>query len=173
VRCFFFRSIPRVINPHPIFIKKSSSNRRIFIEESITDAVDSKNIPRNMRDRTLSSWVLRNFPDSSPKEIVRAAARTESVDLEEYQRATWLWQRRPSDVSILVHFLIFGIGALIHIPLILANDLIIFAIYHAIYISLITVCVGRFLWLESQYRRWKQDYLRSLVRLENEGDSLN
>ena len=76
-----------------------------------------------MRDRTLSSWVLRNFPDSSPKEIVRAAARTESVDLEEYQRATWLWQRRPSDVSILVHFLILAVGALIHIPLILANDL--------------------------------------------------
>jgi hypothetical protein len=29
--------------------------------------------------------------------------------------------------------------------------------------------VGRFLWLESQYRRWKQDYLRSLARLEGEG----
>jgi hypothetical protein len=126
-----------------------------------------------MRDRTLNSWVLRNFPDSSPKEIVRAAARTEYVDLEEYQRATWLWQRRPSDISILVHLLIFGIGALIHIPLILANDLMAFAIFHAIYISVVTVYVGRFLWLESQYRRWKRDYLRSLARLEVKGDSPN
>jgi hypothetical protein len=126
-----------------------------------------------MRDRTLSSWVLRNFPDSSPKEIVRAAARTESVDLEEYQRATWLWRRRPSDISIMVHLLIFGIGALIHIPLILADDLVPFAIYHTIYIGAVTVCVSRFLWLESQYRRWKQDYFRSLARLESEGHSLD
>jgi hypothetical protein len=122
-----------------------------------------------MRDRTLSSWVLRNFPDSSPREIVRAAARTESIDLEEYHRATWLWRRRPSDVKILVHLLILAIGALIHIPLILADDLLLFAIYHAIYIGVVTVYVGRFLWMEAQYRRWKQDYLRALARLEGEG----
>jgi hypothetical protein len=103
---------------------------------------------------------------------VRAAARTESIDLEEYHRATWLWRRRPSDVKMLVHLLILAIGALIHIPLILADDLVLFAIYHAIYIGVVTVYVGRFLWLESQYRRWKQDYLRSLARLEGEGDSL-
>jgi hypothetical protein len=122
-----------------------------------------------MRDRTLSSWVLRNFPDASPKEIVQAAARTESVDLQEYHRATWLWRRRPSDVKILAHLLMLAIGALIHIPLIFADDLVLFAIYHAIYIGVVTVYVGRFLWLESQYRRWKQDYLRSLARLEGEG----
>jgi hypothetical protein len=126
-----------------------------------------------MRDRTLSSWVLRNFPDSSPKEIVRAAARTEFVDLEEYQRASWLWRRRPSDISIMIHLLVFGVGALVHIPLILADNLVLFAIYHAIYIGVVTVYVGRFLWLESQYRRWKQDYLRSLVRLESESGSLD
>jgi hypothetical protein len=104
---------------------------------------------------------------------VRAAARTESVDLEEYQRATWFWRRRPSDVRIMVHLLIFGVGALIHIPLILADNLVLFAIYHAIYTGVVTVYVGRFLWLESQFRRWKQDYLRSLARLESEGDSLD
>jgi hypothetical protein len=124
-----------------------------------------------MQDRTLDSWVFRNFPDSSPKEIVRAAARTEFVDLEEYQRATWLWRRRPSDVSIMMHLLVFGVGALIHIPLILADDLMLFAIYHAIYITVVTFYVGRFLWLESKYRRWKRDYLRSLVRLESDDDS--
>ena len=118
-----------------------------------------------MRDRTLDSWVYRKFPDSSPAEVARAADRTEFVDLEEYQRAIWLWQRRPSEVSVVVHLLIFGVGALIHIPLILADDFVVFAIYHALYICVVTVCVGRFLWLESQFRRWKQDYLRSLARL--------
>ena len=73
----------------------------------------------------------------------------------------------------MLHLLIFGVGAIIHIPLILANDLMIFAVYHAIYITVVTVYVGRFLWLESQYRRWKQDYLRSLARLEGEGNSLD
>jgi hypothetical protein len=65
--------------------------------------------------------------------------------------------------------LIFGIGALIHIPLILAEDFVVFAIYHAFYVCLVTICVGRFLWLESRYRRWKQDYLRSLARMAEEG----
>ena len=124
-----------------------------------------------MRDRTLDSWVLRNFPDSSPAEVARAAGRSESVDLEEYQRAIWLWQRRPSEVSIMVHLLILGIGALIHIPLILADNFVVFAIYHAFYVCVVIVCVGRFLWLESQYRRWKQAYLRSLARLAREGNS--
>jgi hypothetical protein len=104
-------------------------------------------------------------------EVVRAADRIEPVDLEEYQRAIWLWRRRPSEVSIMVHLLIFGVGALIHIPLILCADFVIFAIYHVFYVCVVTVCVGRFLWLESRYRRWKQDYLRSLARLANEGNS--
>ena len=124
-----------------------------------------------MRDRTLDSWVFRKFPDCSPTEIARAADRSERIDLEEYQRAVWLWRRRPSDVSILVQLLILGIGALIHIPLILCEDFVLFAIYHAFYIGLVTVCVGRFLWLESRYRRWKQDYLRSLARLASESNS--
>jgi hypothetical protein len=123
-----------------------------------------------MRGRTSESWVLEKFPDSSPMEIVKAADRSELVDFEEYQRAIWLWRRRPSDVSIMVHLLIFGVGALIHLPLILADDFVIFAIYHAFYICVVTVCVGRFLWLESRYRRWKQDYLRSVVRLASEFD---
>jgi hypothetical protein len=73
----------------------------------------------------------------------------------------------------MVHLLILAVGALIHIPLILCDNLVLFAIYHSIYIGVVTVYVGRFLWLESQYRRWKQDYLRSLARLESEGNSLN
>jgi hypothetical protein len=68
-----------------------------------------------------------------------------------------------------VHLLILAIGALIHIPLIFADDLVLFAIYHAIYIGVVTVYVGRFLWMEAQYRRWKKDYLRALARLEGEG----
>jgi hypothetical protein len=111
------------------------------------------------------SWVLYNFPDAKPTQIVGNARR--SPDLDEYRRAIWLWQRRPSEISIIVHLLIFGIGALIHIPLILADDFVIFAIYHTFYVVVVCVCVGRFLWLESQYRRWRQDYLRSLARLEN------
>ncbi|HEY6841965.1 MAG TPA: hypothetical protein VI114_12150 [Chthoniobacterales bacterium] len=121
-----------------------------------------------MRDHTLSSWILRKFPDSSPAEVAQAADQFESVDLEEYQRACWLWRRRPSDISILVHLLIFGIGALIHIPLILADDFMVFAIYHAFYVGVVIVCAGRFLWKESQFRRWKQDYLRCLARVPRE-----
>ena len=124
----------------------------------------------HMRNRTLDSWVFRRFPNASPLEVAREADRSDSVDLEEYQRAVWLWQRRPSDITILVHLLIFGIGALIHIPLILADDFVLFAVYHAFYLCLVAICVGRFLWLESRYRRWKQDYLRSLSRLSNESD---
>ncbi len=123
-----------------------------------------------MRDGTFDSWVFRKFPNSSPAEIARAADRSEGVDLQEYQRATWLWQRRPSEVSVLVYLLILGIGALIHIPLILADDFVVFAVYHAFYVCVVTVCVGRFLWMESRYRRWKQDYFRSLARLANEGN---
>ena len=123
-----------------------------------------------MRDHALDSWPFWKFPDCGPLEVARAADRSESVDLEECQRAIWLWQRRPSDVNILVHLLIFGVGALIHIPLILADDFVIFALYHAFYVCVVIVCVGRFVWMESRYRRWKQDYLRSLVRLAGEGD---
>lgn len=122
-----------------------------------------------MGDRVLHSWVLRNFPDSSPAEIARAADRSESLDLEEYQRAIWLWRRRPSEISILVHLLVFGFGALIHIPLILTDNFVVFAIYHTFYVSVVTVWVGRFIWFESRYRRWKQDYLCSLARLPSEG----
>jgi hypothetical protein len=124
-----------------------------------------------MRDGTLDSWILRRFPDCSPVELARAADRGDFVDLEEYQRAIWLWRRRPSEVSILVQLLIFGVGAIAHIPLILADDLLAFAIYHTLYVCAAIVCVGRFLWWESRYRRWKQDYLRSLARLANEGRS--
>jgi hypothetical protein len=121
-----------------------------------------------MRDRTLDSWVLRKFPDSSPEEIARAGDQLEFVDLEEYQRAIWLWRRRPSDARILVHLLLFGVGALLHMPLILADNLVIFAIYHGLYVCIVSIYAGRFLWFEARYRRWKQDYLRSLVRLASE-----
>ncbi|MBV8376987.1 MAG: hypothetical protein JO279_08275 [Verrucomicrobia bacterium] len=119
----------------------------------------------------MDTWVLRNFPDSSPAEIARAADRSEFLNLQEYQRAIWLWQRRPSEVCILLHLLIFGVGALIHIPLILFDNFVVFALYHTFYVSLVIGCVGRFVCFESRYRRWKQDYLRSLARLAIQGDS--
>jgi hypothetical protein len=111
------------------------------------------------------SWILHNFPDAEPAAIVRNGGRN-APNLEEYHRAVWLWQRRPCEVSIMLHLLVLGIGALIHIPLILADDFVIFAIYHVFYVAVVGVCVGRFLWLESRQRRWKQDYLRALARLE-------
>ena len=106
-------------------------------------------------------------------EVTRAADRMRSVDLDEYQRASWLWQRRPSDISILVHLLIFGVGALIHVPLILVDNFVVFAVYHTFYVGVVIVCVGRFLRSESRYRRWKQDYFRSLARLANEDHSID
>jgi hypothetical protein len=115
------------------------------------------------------SWILRNFPDAEPSQILRNGRRP-NLDIDEYRRAKWLWQRRPSEITIMVHLLIFGIGALIHIPLILADDFVLFAVYHTLYVAVVAVCVGRFLWLESRYRRWKQDYLRALARLENACD---
>jgi len=68
-------------------------------------------------------------------EVARAADRIKTVDLDEYQRASWLWRRRPSDTSILVHLLIFGVGALIHIPLILVENFVVFAVYHTLYVG--------------------------------------
>src|SRR6202795_4811166 len=118
-----------------------------------------------MRDRTLDLWVFRRFPNSSPVDVTRAGDRIRTVDFDEYQRASWLWQRRPSDISILVQLLIFGVGALIHIPLILVDNFVVFAVYHTLYVGVVIVCVGRFFRSESQYRRWKQDYFRSLARL--------
>ena len=115
------------------------------------------------------SWILHNFPDAEPQRVVENGKRR-IPDLDEYRRAIWLWQRRPSEISIIIHLLIFGIGALIHIPLILADDFVIFAVYHTFYVTVVAVCVGRFLWLESQQRRWRQDYLRALARLENSCD---
>jgi hypothetical protein len=116
------------------------------------------------------SWVLYKFPDAEPPQIVRSGGRR-NPDLDEYRRAIWIWQRRPSEIRIMVYLLIFGIGALIHIPLILADDFVIFAVYHTFYVTVVGVCVGRFLWLESRHRRWKQDYLHSLARLENTCES--
>jgi hypothetical protein len=52
--------------------------------------------------------------------------------------------------------------------LILADDFMVFAIYHAFYVGVVIVCAGRFLWKESQFRRWKQDYLRCLARVPRE-----
>jgi hypothetical protein len=112
------------------------------------------------------SWALHNFPDAEPLQIVLNAGRRDP-DLDEYRRATWLWRKRPSEISIMAYLLVFGIGALIHIPLILADDLVYFAVYHAIYVAVVVFCAGRFVWLESRRRRWRQDYLRSLARLGN------
>ena len=115
------------------------------------------------------SWVLRDFPDAAPAQIVLNRGRSPAPD--EYQRSIWLWQQRPSELSIMVHLLIFGIGALIHIPLILIDDLRYFAAYHMLYVAVVCSCVGRFVWLESRRRRWRQDYLRSLAMLESATDS--
>jgi hypothetical protein len=116
------------------------------------------------------SWVLHNFPDAAPAQIVVNGGRL-NPDPDEYRRAIWLWQRRPSEISIMVHLLIFGIGGLIHIPLILVEDLRYFALYHTFYVAVVGICVGRFMWLESRRRRWRQDYLRSLAMLESATDS--
>jgi hypothetical protein len=125
-----------------------------------------------MRKHSLKpdSWVLHHFPDAAPAQIVQNGGRR-NPNLDEYRRAIWLWQRRPSEIRILVHLLIFGIGALIHIPLILIDDLRYFAVYHTFYVAVVCSCVGRFVWLESQRRRWRQDYLRSLAMLESATDS--
>jgi hypothetical protein len=116
------------------------------------------------------SWVLHRFPDAAPAEIVRHGSRA-NLDLDEYQRAVWLWRRRPSEVRMMVYLLIFGIGGLIHIPLILGDDWVIFAIYHTFYVGVVGACIGRFLWIESRYRRWRQDYLGSLARLKDACES--
>ena len=71
----------------------------------------------------------------------------------------------------MVHLLTFGVGALIHIPLILVDNFVVFAVYHTVYVGVVIICVGRFLRSESRYRRWKQDYFRSLARLANEDHS--
>jgi hypothetical protein len=111
------------------------------------------------------SWVLHQFPDSCPGKIVRNA-NAGSVNTEEFRRASWIWKRRPTEVTVLIHLLILGIGALGHTFFILLPDLIYLMIYHLLYVCMAIVMVGRFVWMESRYRRWKQDYLRSVARLD-------
>ncbi|MGA8660309.1 MAG: hypothetical protein WB586_29675 [Chthoniobacterales bacterium] len=80
-------------------------------------------------------------------------------------RAIWLWNRRTPEVNWLRLLLILGIGALAHLPLIVLADPLIFCIYHTLYIGIVLVCIGCFMWKEAKLRRWKQDYLRSLARM--------
>jgi hypothetical protein len=117
------------------------------------------------------SWMLRRFPDLNPKAIVESGLdERKTIDPEEYRRASWLWKRRPTEITLLLYLLILGIGALGHAIFILFSDPIYLVVYHLLYVAVVVTLVGRFLWSESRYRKWKQDYLRSVARLE-EGES--
>ena len=40
-----------------------------------------------------------------------------------------------------------------------------FVVYHLLYLVLVVWLAGRFVLLESRYRRWRRDYFRSLARV--------
>jgi hypothetical protein len=111
-----------------------------------------------------NSWALKQFPDLSPGKILRDRDDGRA-NPEELRRANWLWKRRPTETMVLIHLLVLGIGALGHAFFIFLPDPIYLMVYHTLYVLMALVMVGRFVWAESQYRRWKQDYLRSVVRL--------
>ncbi|MBV9674157.1 MAG: hypothetical protein JO076_15205 [Verrucomicrobia bacterium] len=105
--------------------------------------------------------MFKGFPDRSPSGVLSLT----DVDPLEYQRALWLWQRRPSETSVLLLFLVFGIGALAHIPFILRDDMVPLAAFHSFYVLALGISVSRFIWREAEFRRWKRDYLHTLARL--------
>ena len=111
-------------------------------------------------------WVLSHFPDLDPASIVRIGdAERHQLNWQEYERAVWIWYRRPPELNWVKLLLVLGIGALAHFPLMLLADPVIFGICHLFYIGIVTACVGCFMSKEAKFRRWKQDYLRSLARL--------
>jgi hypothetical protein len=127
-----------------------------------------KNGPRTMSKKTLKtdSWMLRRFPDLNPANIVKGRSVHQEITQEELERANWLWERRPDEITLIRYLLILGVGALGHAIFILFPDIIYLALYHLIYVGVVIILVGRFLWTESRYRKWKQDYLRSVTRLD-------
>jgi hypothetical protein len=112
------------------------------------------------------SWMLRRFPDSSPTDIVEDRPVHQKITPEELRRSSWLWARRPDEITLVWYLLILGVGALGHAFFILFPDIIYLVVYHLIYVCVVVTLVGRFLWTESRYRKWKQDYLRSVTRLD-------
>ena len=111
-------------------------------------------------------WVLSNFPDLDPASIIRNRdVERQQLNWREYERAVWIWYRRPPEMNWMKLFPVLGVAALAHFPLILLADPLIFCICHLFYIGIVTACVGCFMGKEAKFRRWKQDYLRSLARL--------
>ena len=111
-------------------------------------------------------WVFSNFPDLDPASIIRSRdLDRQQLNWQEYERAVWIWRRRPSEMDWMKLLLVLGIGALAHLPLIVLADPLIFCICHIFYIGIVSACVGCFMWREAKFRRWKLDYLRALARM--------
>jgi hypothetical protein len=112
------------------------------------------------------AWILRDFPDADPPALLKYCENVaEAVNIEEHQRAIWVWAQRPAEARVLLHLVILSVGALLHVPLLLLADLNVFVVYHLLYLVLVVWLAGRFVLQESRYRRWRRDYLRSLARV--------
>lgn len=112
------------------------------------------------------SWIFHQFPDLDPTALVRLSESIGvSFNVEEQQRALWIWNRRPPETRVLLHLLILSVGALVHIPLIILADISIIIIYHSCYLLLVLAFASAFVVQEARYRRWRRDYLRSLARV--------
>jgi hypothetical protein len=120
----------------------------------------------NKKTIPTDSWMLHRFPDANPTDIVRSRSAHREITPEELRRANWLWSRRPDEITLIRYLLILGVGALGHAIFILFPDIIYLAIYHLVYVGIVVILVGRFLCSEARYRKWKQDYLRSVTRLD-------
>src|ERR1700674_3558595 len=97
------------------------------------------------------SWMLHRFPDSNPEDIVKGRPAHRKVTPEEFRRASWLWARRPDEITLVWYLLILGVGALGHAIFILFPDFIYLIIYHILYVGVVVILAGRFLWAESRY----------------------
>jgi hypothetical protein len=112
------------------------------------------------------SWIFHQFPDLDPTALVRLCeSNGESFNIEEQQRALWIWNRRPSEARVLLHLLILSVGALAHVPLIILADINVIVVFHSCYLGLALTLAGTFVVQEARYRRWRRDYLRSLARV--------
>ena len=112
------------------------------------------------------SWIFHQFPDLDPIALVRLGEGSgESFNVEEQQRALWIWNRRPAETRVLLHLLILSVGALAHVPLIILADISVVVVFHSCYLLLVLALAGTFVVQEARYRQWRRDYLRSLARV--------
>jgi hypothetical protein len=113
-----------------------------------------------------SSWILRDFPDLDPAAVLRHPdGASTPVNRTEYERALWLWQRRPREIAIWKYLIALAFVGLLHAPFGILADPSIFFTFHLCYVVVVALVGLYVIQREARFRKWRRDYLRCLSRL--------